>query len=303
MSSMEASGLSLPKLPELPAEAVKAIGSSFPGKLLGRMAALLSLVLLLLGFAGAIDQGLKRFLGVDLSPTWLHYGLLFGLPVLVVAAQLCIEWHAERVRRRLQSLAVQTAAVPQSDFRIGPYLDTAEDRARFERADRAHEKVLDWIRRSTTAGVLPLYLTGDSGSGKSSLLNAFVLPTLRQDGWTVIEARAWQDPEAALRDALTHLSGTARRSRPGEDQGLRQLIEAAARRAGASLLLVLDQFEEFLILGKPEQQQRFAALINDLRSSPVRNLCLLLALRSDYQFLLENVGLPQNRDRENLYQV
>src|SRR6516162_6065155 len=99
MSSMEASGLSLPKLPELPAEAVKAIGSSFPGKLLGRMAALLSLVLLLLGFAGAIDQGLKRFLGVDLSPTWLHYGLLFGLPVLVVAAQLCIEWHAERVRR------------------------------------------------------------------------------------------------------------------------------------------------------------------------------------------------------------
>jgi hypothetical protein len=114
VSSTEASDLSFPKLPEFPKEAIKAIGSSFPGKLLGRMAALLSLVLVLLGFAGAVDHDLKRFLGVDLSPTpWLHYGLLFGLPVLVVVAQLCVEWRAERVRRRLQSLAVQAAAVPQ----------------------------------------------------------------------------------------------------------------------------------------------------------------------------------------------
>ena len=41
-------------------------------------------------------------------------------------------------------------------------------------------------------------LRADSGSGKSSVLNAYALPELRAAGWTVVEARAWQDPENAL---------------------------------------------------------------------------------------------------------
>ncbi|MBV8400330.1 MAG: ATP-binding protein, partial [Acetobacteraceae bacterium] len=300
MSGTEASGFSLPKPPGLAEEDVRAIRGFRPGKLLGRTAVVLSLALLVLGSAAVVDQGLKGLLDATLPlAPWQRLGLLLGLPALVVIAQLCVEWRAERVRRRLQSLAVQSGAVPQGYFRIGPYLDTAEDRAGFDRADRAHERVLEWVKRS--AGV-PLYLTGDSGSGKSSLLNAFVLPSLRQEGWTVVEARVWQDPEAALRDALARLPG-ARRPRTGEDRGLRGLIEAAARRSGAGLLLVLDQFEEFLILGRPEQRQRFAALIDDLRSDPVNRLCLLLALRSDYQFLLEDLGLPPLRHGENFYQV
>jgi predicted GTPase len=110
--------------------------------------------------------------------------------------------------------------------------DTEADRAQFDRADQAHKKVLDWIKQ--TSG-LPLYLTGDSGSGKSSLLNTFVLPGLRGAGWTVVEARAWQDPEAALRDALVALPGI-RRSRAGEEMSARSLIEAAARRSPGLLL-------------------------------------------------------------------
>ena len=109
---------------------------------------------------------------------------------------------------------------------------------------------------------MPLYLTGDSGSGKTSLLNAFVLPTLRERGWTVIEARAWQDPGAALRSALAEGSGTRRSRLAGGN--LCDMIQTAARRAPAGLLLVLDQFEEFVILGKPEQQREIAALVADL---------------------------------------
>jgi hypothetical protein len=88
-------------------------------------------------------------------------------------------------------LAVKTGVEQTGYFRIGPYQDRDEDRAKFNRPDRAEDKVLDWIEKSTQ---VPLYPTGDSGSGKSSLLNAFVLPKLRQHGWTVVQARAWQDP-------------------------------------------------------------------------------------------------------------
>jgi Novel STAND NTPase 1 len=189
MSLPEGLGNHLPSLSPLDKEDVKAVRSFLPGKLLSRTAALLALAVLVLSYAGLVDQELKRLLDVDLSSTpWLHYGLLFGLPLLIVASQSVVEWRAESGRRTLQRLAVRTGVEQSGYFRIGPYLNSAEDRAKFDRADRAHEKVLSWIERS--AG-MPLYLTGDSGSGKSSLLNAFVLPTLRDHGWTVLEVRAW----------------------------------------------------------------------------------------------------------------
>jgi hypothetical protein len=297
---LQAIGIPFPKLPELDKDDVKAVRSFLPGKLLGRCAALLALATLVLGFAGLVDQGLKRLLDADLSSTpWLRYTVLFGLPLFAVASQLVVEWRAERARHTLQRLALQPGIEQSGYFRIGPYLSTAEDRIKFDRADRAHEKVLSWIERSSS---LPLYLTGDSGSGKSSLINAFVLPALRDHGWTVVEARTWQDPETALRTALINLSGT-RRSRQAQERGLRNLLTAATRAAGTHLLLVLDQFEEFLILGKPDQQQRFATLIGDLHADPIRGLSLLLVLRSDYQILLDDVGLPPLRQGDNFYQV
>jgi Leucine-rich repeat (LRR) protein len=300
MSLTENLGVHLPKLPRLDKEDLKAVRSSVPGKLLVRAAGLLWLALLVLGYAGAVDRFLKWLFGVDLStmPT-VHYALLFGLPMVGAASGLLYEWYAERSRRALQRLAVRVGAEQSGYFRIGPYLDAAEDRARFARADRAHEKVLDWIERSAS---LPLYLTGDSGSGKSSLLNASVLPALRERGWIIVEARAWQDPVAALRDALARLPGV-RRPRQREKPAVRSIVEAAVRRAGAGLLLVLDQFEEFVILGKPEQKQEFAGLLADLRAISTKRLSLLLVLRSDYQTFLEDIGLPSLRHGENFYQV
>ncbi len=299
MSLSDALGAPLPKLPKLDEEDLKAVRHFLPGKLLSRTAALLSLVLLVLGSTTAVDQALKRLLGVDLSATpWLRFGLLLGLPLLAVSAQLLVEWQAERNRRARQGLAVQPGAEQSGYFRIGPYLSTSEDQASFHRADGAHQGVLNWLEKSQH---VPLYLTGDSGSGKSSLLNASVLPVLRKRGWTVVEIRPEQDPAAALRDALGQPS--ARRQHQGEPPAIRNLIEAAARRAGEQLLLVLDQFEEFVILGKPEQKQEFAALLADLQANPVKKFIMLLVLRSDYQAFLEDIGLPPLRQGENLYQV
>jgi Leucine-rich repeat (LRR) protein len=300
MTHAEVLGVHLPALPELDKDDVRAVRRFLPGKLLGRTAALLSLALLTLGFANLVDKALKPLVPTDLVlPAWLYFGFLLGLPLLAVASQLLVEWRAERGRRALQRLAVRVGGEQVGYFRIGPYMDTAEDRTRFDRADRGHEKVLGWIQRS---GGVPLYLTGDSGSGKSSLLNAFVLPGLRDRGWTVAEARAYRDPGTAIRNALTALPAT-QRSRRREGQNLRGLIEAAAQTAGAGLLLVLDQFEECVLQGKQDQHQEFAGLLDELRRTPVQGLRLLLVLRSDYQTFLEDMGLPPLRYGENLYQV
>jgi hypothetical protein len=69
-------------------------------------------------------------------------------------------------------------------------------------------------------------------------------------------------------------------------------VEDAAKQAPDRLLILLDQFEEFVILGKPEQQQKFAAFVAELKSRPVKGLALLLVMRSEYQVPLEEIGLP-----------
>jgi len=295
MGEAPAAAAATPKLLELDSEDVKAVRSFLPGKVLGRTAALLALGVLMLGFAGSLDLAIEKFLGFPLEPPWHKYALLIGLPVLIVGAQIAVEWQAERRRRKAQALAVKIDTAQEGYFRIGPYLDTAQDRAKFDRADKAHEKILDWIKR---AELVPLYLTGDSGSGKSSVLNAYALPELRQAGWTIVEARAWQDPEAALRDAVLKLAGE-RKWKLSDAANLRALIETLARRADEKVLLVLDQFEEFVILAGPERQKAFAALIADLRAKPIKGLKLLLVLRSDYTAGLDDLGLPPFRQGEN----
>ncbi len=293
----ETSNFELPKLPQLNEDDVKAVRGFLPGKLLGRTAAILSLVLLVLGFSGAVGKGLQYLFNVDLP--WWGYAILLALALLAVVAQVLSEWLSERNRQAKQKLAVQTGTQQTGYFRIGPYQDTEIDRARFSRPDRAEEKALDWIRKSSH---LPLYFTGDSGSGKSSLLNASLLPKLREEGWTVVEARAWQDPLGAIRDALQKLSN-GRRGKAAKEPTLGEMIQQAAKRASDKLLIVLDQFEEFLILASPERQGEFAAFVSEMQSSPLKKPWLLLVLRSDYQTLLEESGLPPLRAGENLFQL
>ena len=138
--------------------------------------------------------------------------------------------------------------------------------------------------------------------GKSSVLNAFTIPALREEGWTVIEARTWQDPEKALRDAIAKFAG-ARKWKLGEPTNLRGFLEAIARRAEHGFLLVLDQFEEFVILADAERQRAFAAFIAELGAVPVKGLRILLVLRSDYQTAIDELGLPRLRQGENWNQI
>jgi hypothetical protein len=74
-----------------------------------------------------------------------------------------------------------------------------------------------------------LFLSGASGAGKSSVLEGYVVPMLREDGWRVVEVRSFADPLTGLDDALR-----------------------TPRRRGVRLLVVFDQFEEFIILLPPE---------------------------------------------------
>jgi hypothetical protein len=89
-----------------------------------------------------------------------------------------LEWRRKRV---FVVTAQKDGAIPKSSegveryFLIGPYGE--EQRTRYTRADGMHITVLRWLQRTDER---ILILTGSSGTGKSSLLNAFVIPELRK---------------------------------------------------------------------------------------------------------------------------
>jgi hypothetical protein len=186
-------------------------------------------------------------------------------------------------------------------FRLQPY--GSDDHDAFKRIDGVDSEVLSWLK-STKSSLL--YLSGVSGVGKSSLLSAGVLPKLREAGWSTVETRIFGDPVERVRAALLGAKRIFRR-KPPDTLSLQELLrgaaEATAKVGTTPLLLVIDQFEEFLILHDEAGRRAFTALLNDLARHPIDGLRLLLVFRSDYRPLVFKLCLPPLAPGENWYEL
>jgi len=120
-----------------------------------------------------------------------------------------------------------------------------------------------------------------SGAGKTSLLLAGVAPRLEQaePPYEILYVRALEDPVQVIRRAV-------RRKLPEaglpEDGPLLDLLDAATKALGRTLVLVLDQFEEFFIRLSPQFRAAFIAELGalyDTRDVPVK---VVLSLREDW---------------------
>ncbi len=129
-----------------------------------------------------------------------------------------------------------------------------------------------------------LVLVGASGSGKSSLINAGVVPAAvkgrpgREQAWEPVFLCPGEDPPASLAAAMAEATGqkiAAIRSNPiwqwpGPMDG-----------SGRGLLLIVDQFEEiFTTCCDGIARQSFIQTIVQLSSSPA--VAVLLGLRADF---------------------
>ena len=131
-------------------------------------------------------------------------------------------------------------------------------------------------------GVVALVLQGVSGSGKSSLAMAGVVPALaRRDAasgpdWRAVVVRPGVDPDAALSRALTSLSPDLARATPSE-------AAAFAEARGLGLAFVFDQLEELVTQADPARRARFVAFLADAaRIAPEAPVRVIGTLREDF---------------------
>ena len=125
-----------------------------------------------------------------------------------------------------------------------------------------------------------MMVIGPSGSGKSSLVYAGLLPELarsryfRQNYWLIRTMRPGPHPTDTLADAI----GADRTSGEFEPDTIDTLL--AANPPAHRLLLLVDQFEEVFAQAPRAEQARFIAALQALRLPD--NCALILTLRADF---------------------
>ncbi|MGH7677829.1 MAG: hypothetical protein ACRENU_05130, partial [Gemmatimonadaceae bacterium] len=105
------------------------------------------------------------------------------------------------------------------------------------------------LRNKIYAGPLTI-LYAPSGVGKTSLLQALVVPALRQDGTVAVCLDPWaeEDPLGAIKRALIRQAlqdSVQVEVRP--DWPLGAIVEGITRASEKNVVIILDQFEQFLI--------------------------------------------------------
>jgi len=168
---------------------------------------------------------------------------------------------------------------------------SSADAGRFIGREQAVTDVLVRLSRQSPA-TGPLLVVGASGTGKSSLLHAGVLPALASADtgrpWPQVATTPGARPVDTLAARLAPLAdadpaglATWLRARPAE---FGRLCGQVARRRGRPVLVV-DQFEEVFTVGEPDQREAFATLLANAWPALV-----VLAVRAD--FLDRCLGLP-----------
>ncbi len=159
-------------------------------------------------------------------------------------------------------------------------------------------------------GSRSVFITGPSGSGKSSIARAGVLSALKKDAlpdsarWLYATLTPSRDPLEALAAAMTRLTkspevGDYLRAHRAEPDALHKCIEAAlSDRPDQRAVLLIDQFEEtFTQVGREPERSTFLSLLTHAATIEHGRVTLIFAMRSD--FVSSCAAYPQLNDLLN----
>ncbi len=187
---------------------------------------------------------------------------------------------------------LDSLAIPDCPYR-GLFAFREEDAPVFFGRETFTEQLVSTVRRKQLVAVM-----GASGSGKSSVVFAGLIPRLREEGnWLILSMRPIDRPFRSLAAALMphlepNLSETDRLVEVNKLAGafaegvlgLSEVIERIRHKNAeiSQVLLVVDQFEELYTLGgdAAERQKWLDGLLMAIKSTS--SLTIVLTLRADF---------------------
>ena len=155
------------------------------------------------------------------------------------------------------------------------------------------DRLITDIVRRLNSGARLLTLVGASGSGKSSVLRAGMIPAIRKgsagdaDNWLIAQmvpgARPFNELEAALlRSSLDGPTSLAELLDHAED-GIQRAALRMLPNESSRLVLVIDQFEElFTLVDSEDERDRFIRNLEVVMEDPLGRTVVVIALRADF---------------------
>jgi hypothetical protein len=216
---------------------------------------------------------------------------------LNLAARLCSLAGPDEHEDLVQELAFRRALGPAA-LKVAEGLEARNPykglRA-FEEADAAdffgREALTDHLVERIGATRF-LAVVGPSGSGKSSVVRAGLVPALRRgalpdsEHWHIVEmfpgAYPFEELEAALARVAPDAPSLVELLEDSE-RGLVRTLKRTLPPDGSQLLLVLDQLEEvFTLVEDEERRKHFLAILERAVADPHSRLRIVTTLRADF---------------------
>jgi hypothetical protein len=137
-----------------------------------------------------------------------------------------------------------------------------------------------------------LIVWGDTGSGKSSLVRAGLIPEMTAlgsflpihiEGWNAIEESHAGTPEVHVRVALREVIEPEIRSDFDRLESLHNVVQYVAQKSGKTVVIVCDQFEQFFISRSLRgEREPFLKAVGDCVRDHRINCKFVFVIRSDY---------------------
>ncbi|MCI0485249.1 MAG: serine/threonine protein kinase [Blastocatellia bacterium] len=154
------------------------------------------------------------------------------------------------------------------------------DRSRFYGREVEAASLFDMV---THADFRLGVLYGDSGSGKTSLLRAALLPLLWEEGYVPLYCRSYKDPLAALLEECRKQCQIAIAETERPIDYLRRVTDEL----DAVLVIVCDQFEEFFVnFRDAAEREPFTRLAAACHNDGNLKVKFLFSMRSDFLYLI-----------------
>ena len=203
------------------------------------------------------------------------------------ASELAEALRAGHDQQRAQPPAAVTVRNPYKGLRAFQESD-AED---FCGREELVHHLVDRLARPGHTGRF-IAVIGPSGSGKSSLIRAGLVPAVRRgeiagsERWFVTTMVPGTTPLVELERALNEVAIADRDElhaglHDGDD-GLARAVELAVPDGGGQLLLLIDQFEEAFVLSPEPERQAFVRLLHTAATDLRSPLKVVVTLRADF---------------------
>lgn len=135
-------------------------------------------------------------------------------------------------------------------------------------------------------------LFGESGTGKTSLINAGLIPNFKKEGFLTVSVRCLDEPIKRIREELLKTFKEKKVSTPlieelaATDTFPRLIIKlkSIVEKENLNLIIIIDQFEELFTRAREEERENLSKGISEslILNSIKGKVYFLLSLREDY---------------------